>query len=517
MILLDNYYSKNSYSYQYKNNSYNTLSFGYRLPKDSVEDIREISHLCCGCCGHDTLRASDILTLLKTFIAGSKRALENTLLKPFRNSDAYKFLKEMSTKAPKSTISNIVSSPDVAEQIGKLPPETQFEVSQLALLSDKVSIKAPAVMRRLGKYFDLYNSYNQEILNTLNIYAQRYPKNTFAEILRMPEVVKYHSTHFDNNKNAEMQQKISVFKALRELYPKMSAKEIKDMQFLNSKALSVLNHPYYQPHIKRLLVNHLYSGYIENLGNKKLGLEINNLISRLPYGENNIVHKFVVEFNKSDKSDIDLIEYFLRELQATFEHIVAKSKNGSDDKSNGIMLCKQCNNERSDISYNLFLEVHPEMKKNLQRQMNKVMTFVKHGKLLGYDDYLVDVKPVLLDASDNVLKIRIKDLLKYREMQALSTYQKAELAYLRNIEEYNEAANRLIETDKKIDDLMKALKALKKERRIASEKFAESSEAREYTKSKLDLAKSNLDAATETVEADSALNDAAKAKRKKRK
>lgn len=525
-IFIDGYYivimqisgfdiTKDNYRF-YPNqiNSFNP-SFGYRLPKEPVKDIRDIPHLRCACCGHDTLRASDVLNILKTFAAGSKRALENTILQQYKDSEAFKFIKELSLGAPKKTIVDLVDAPDSSAKIKTFSNDTQLEISKIVLLSNSITVNSSRVMKRLQPYYDLFNDYNKEILSKLNFYSQKYPNKTFAEILRMPEVLDHHSQLLDTNRKSEMQQRVAIFKALRNLYPKMSAQEIKEIQSVNSKVLEVLNNEYYKPHIKKLLVEELYDKFSSGVNDHNLKFEVMNLISRLPYGESNVVHKFIKEFGQSDKTDMDIVEYFIRELQATFEHIVAKSKNGSDDLANGIMLCKQCNNERSDILYTQFLKLHPEMKDNLPKQINKVITFIKHDKLIGYDEYPIDVKPVLLNASDNLLKIRIRNFLKFRESKFQSAYQKAENIYIDKLNNYYVAVSKLDDVTAKLDELQKLFKTLKKEKRIISEKLAVAEEQKEYSKLCLDNKKAALNISIEQLKADEELDKSVRYKKSK--
>lgn len=510
MLIVDNsyIYNKTNNSYTNKNMKVNP-SFGYRLPKNPVTDIRDISHLHCACCGHDTLRTSDILGILKTFTAGSKRALENSLLQPYKDTDAFKFLKELSTAFPKMSISNIVKTPEGLSKIKTFQNDTQFEISKIALLSESITVKAPVVMKRLQHYYELFNDYNREILCTLNNYSLKYPNKTFAEIFKMPEVIKYHSKQFDKNQKSEMKQRIAIFKGLRNLYPKMTAQEIREIQSVNSKALVVINNEYYKPHIKKLLVEELYKDYSSKLQDN-LKPEIMNYVSRIPCGESNIVHRFITEAYRANKTDMDIVEYFIRELQATFEHIIAKSKNGPDHISNGIMLCKQCNVERSDISYLQYLKIHPEMRANLQKQINKVITFIKHGKLIGYDNYPVEVKPVLLKASDNFLKIRINNILKFKEKQSRLAYQNAESVYIDQLKNYYDITSKLDEVNSKLDELQKVFKTLKKEKRIISEKLSLAEEQKEYLKTSLDNKKAALNASIDAIKADEELNKSLK-------
>ena len=514
MLIFNTCSFENKQYFNHKNHP-SSVSFGYKLPKTPVEDIRNIPHLRCGCCGNLTFNLSEVSGLVERFAAGSKRALESSFLTPFRGTEAFNFLKQLSATAPKVPITKLVSTPENINMIKVLPQNVQLYISKIVLLSESITVNAPGVMKRLTPYYEWYNNYNKETLSTLNIYFQKYPKKSFVEIFNIPDVIIHHSNAYNANKNAEFSQRIAIFKALKNLYPQMSSSEIKSIQKINSTVLEILNNSYYKPHIKKLLIEDLYNSFADTLQDKSLKNEINNLISRIPCGESNIVHSFIYNFVKENKTDMDLVRYFVEELRATFEHIVAKSKKGTDEPSNGIMLCKQCNNERADIPYPQFLKVHPEMKSNLQKQINKVITFIKHGKLIGYDNYPEEVKPVLLNASDNFLKIRIRNLLKYRQQNALTAYENSESEYQHVLQNFDDRVEKLTDLDVKIQKLKSELSAMKKERQIMAKKVNESRESRDYTKTAMETNKIALADAKARLAADEELNKSARYKKSK--
>ena len=53
------------------------------------------------------------------------------------------------------------------------------------------------------------------------------------------------------------------------------------------------------------------------------------------------------------------------------------------------------------------------MKKNIQKQMNRVITFINRKKISGYDNYPVDIKQTLLRETDNLIKIKIIPDIRY--------------------------------------------------------------------------------------------------------
>lgn len=72
---------------------------------------------------------------------------------------------------------------------------------------------------------------------------------------------------------------------------------------------------------------------------------------------------------------------------ATIDHVIARDNDGADNKNNLIVLCKDCNKEKSNSTFTYWLKHKNNAKENLQKFINKVMELIKNGKIEDYDDY----------------------------------------------------------------------------------------------------------------------------------
>lgn len=500
-------------------NSYNNSqlrkqpSFGYNLPRVPVTDIRDVSHLTCGCCGDKMMNTKQLSNFVRSFVAGSKRALENDMLSRFRDSEAYAYLKELSASEPRGKLRNLMSTPKAKEQYSELPPRTQLDVNKIALYTDSITVSAPRVIQKFEKYYDHFSKGTKELLDVMEMYSLKYPKKTFAEIFNKPEVAKYHQDLYEMTKKQSTLQKIGVFKKLAAIND-LTPEDRKLMQKTNSDALTVLNLEFYQPHIKKALVEDLYTDFISKSSNKSLEKEVMPLIKDFPY-EFSYADTFIAKCIQERKSDMDIVNIIAEELRATFEHVKPKSKDGKDDISNGIVLCYKCNQERADLPYPFFLKFHPEMVQNMQKQMNRVITFIKHGKLLGYESYPVEVKQTLLEQSDNILKVNIRKYLQSRKERAAASLQQAQAAFKNDEQIFNTATENLNNIDAQLEEIMAVVRKIKKERRAAQEAVDNASRNQIISKGNLYDTQDSLNEADRLLEEDLTINKNARKRKLK--
>ena len=144
------------------------------------------------------------------------------------------------------------------------------------------------------------------------------------------------------------------------------------------------------------------------------------------------IQKFPIEnfstsqkiLSMTSKNDADIIENLLSDLQVSFEHVIQKSRQGSKDKGNGICLHRKCNRSRGTLPYTLIDRIYPDFQSNLQKQINTVMSYIKGGRLLTYEDYPQQIKKTMLYATHQRIRINIKKYLKYQAQKAKQNLEK---------------------------------------------------------------------------------------------
>ncbi|CDE88180.1 TPA: HNH endonuclease [Candidatus Gastranaerophilales bacterium HUM_20] len=494
-----------SYYNKHKACAENKQTFTGRLPDRVFSEIRDIPKLGCAFCECDMLTNEQVKVFLKSFVASAKNALNNKALEPFVNTEAYNIVKELSGKYPGKSVHEVLSIPENTQIIKKLTPHQQLDVTRIALASDKVSVKAPKVMQKLDKYFENFSDETKQVINLMEIYSIKYPQNTFAEIFNKPEVVKYHSKLYELYINQNSLQKRNIFKQLRDLSPELSAKDIKALQNTNSNVLSILNNEYCKPHIKKLLVEDMYKNFASQSSNKDIEPKIMNIIKELPYSVSP-EDKFVNDCVKNKSTDIDIISQIVKELQATWEHAKAKSNGGSNSIDNLLVLCSKCNAERANLPYPFLMRIHPNIKENVQKQINKIISYLIHGKLKGHEDYPIGIKKTMLTETNNMINLDISKYLKIREERAAKQLEKAQAALLGDEIKCNNAGAEIAEIDSKLDELMSQLRKLKKQRHIIEKHFEESTASKEVNETDVKKSSELLDKIKQLIENDKFIN-----------
>lgn len=66
---------------------------------------------------------------------------------------------------------------------------------------------------------------------------------------------------------------------------------------------------------------------------------------------------------------------------ATVDHLIPKGKNGENDISNYVVMCRNCNTEKTDYPLLRWLTIHPEMASNVQKYINKIVSMIKNNEL----------------------------------------------------------------------------------------------------------------------------------------
>ncbi len=495
---------------QYRNNK--NFNFGYRLPNKAVGDIRDIPHLTCASCGKEVFIPEAMTKFLKSFTASSARALESSFLKDFKNGWAFGFMQEFSKKNPKKSLSELMMSEEAQKKLQELDAKKKLLLGEFMSVADKITVKAPRVIQKLSQFYENFSKENKEILDIMEIYAAKYPKNTFAEIFQKPEVAQHHTQLYEIYKKQALEQKIAVFKRLKEFSAKLPTEDVKKLQVTNNEALKILNNEYYKPHIKKACVDEVYNNFLKNCRTKRIRKKIFDIIKDLHY-ETPAADEFIALCAQKKTSDKEIVSQLAQEMIATFEHVKAKSLNGGDEIGNGIVLCKKCNTERSNIPYRIYLKIHPEMKKNLQKQMNKIITFINRGKLTGYDDYPVEIKNTLLNETDNLIKIKIKKYLKYREHQVLNKLQRAQASFEDNKEKADNALQKINTIDAVLSNLLDEIRQLKKDKHRISETLAKAEQSCEHYKNAIEQNKIMLGEIQKLIENDVLINQTARPKK----
>ena len=65
---------------------------------------------------------------------------------------------------------------------------------------------------------------------------------------------------------------------------------------------------------------------------------------------------------------------------ATIDHLVAKNRQGWENIANYVVMCKNCNNEKTNYSIMHWLDIHPPVAKNMQKYMDVIVDKLHKGE-----------------------------------------------------------------------------------------------------------------------------------------
>ena len=449
------------------NNSF-TPTFGYGIPKRNFFDIRDIPKLTCAKCGGQMLSSIEREELLNKTRVGAAFALRNTAIQSHNGSPVFKLLVEFAKKHPRTPLANFVSTNK--KMINHLPEEQKAELDEIVEIANTITLKAPQVIKKLHKIKPHLSDADRETLDIMEVYAKKYPKNTFSEIFNKPEVIEYHYKIKTFQKEQYNIQAEMVFNQLAK-YTKLLPDDMQN-QFaqLNDKAQKIARIADSSDERKLMLLDNLYKDFLENIPDKKTAEKIKKKISEIPLRQNTADRNIAKKLRK--KNDISIVSFFVNKITSTFEHIIPDSQNGTRRMYNGIFMCSQCNFDRGDLPYKIFAKYIPDFAGNIQKQMNKIMVFIQNKRLPGcYQTYPLKVKKTLDRVTDSQIKIDIDKYLKKRfktVQMNLESSKKQKEKCQKDLKDVNIQISKLTQ---QLQALNRKQETLSKQSRAAAQKY----------------------------------------------
>lgn len=438
-------------------------SFEGRLPKKVFFDIRDIPKLTCAKCGNELVSIPERDAFLDKFGAPAKKTLANPVFDDFRQFQAFRFLKNLSERHPRTSLSQIVKNKIVEHKILKFTDFDKKLIKEVIDISKDYTQKSPQVIKKLYPLRSNLPDEYKDLIDYMYMYSLLYPKNTFSEIFNKKEVWSYHDKLRTLQKEKFHHARDVAFNNLNKLCERLPESKKEEFNKLNIQANTIISYYAYPSITKKIMLNDLYKDFFGKLEDKALAKKIQRQIEKLPY--NNINGSNLI-INNLKSSDREIIKNIIDNLSSTFEHVVPNSQKGSRAKGNGICLCKKCNLERATIPYTTMMKSFPMFQENLQKQINKVISFIIHGKLQYYDTYPQDIKKTLLDVTNQKLRINIKKYLKYQIQKNQIELEKTRAKLNENKKLFNQTEQMLKDKNKTINQLYKEIKKLTQEKTL---------------------------------------------------
>ncbi len=118
---------------------------------------------------------------------------------------------------------------------------------------------------------------------------------------------------------------------------------------------------------------------------------------------------FIVKY--ADRTQQEIAKRLLRVSIGTIEHIRPDSLGGENSIANFMLVSANANSTRANIPLKNFIERFPNIPKNCQKYINKIIRIIQNGDFCGYETYPYKVKRTLQDESEGLINL---DLSKYK-------------------------------------------------------------------------------------------------------
>lgn len=375
---------------------FDTVSFGSKNHTYAVKDARELEDLPCACCGHNMTKNSSVNRFLneKIYFPAYQSLMlmqkEGFVLyeQPKEIINAFEFLYAVSQKYKKQTVPELLSMEQVKNYRKRLSLTENLAFDEIGEQSKLIAHNSAYMIKAITSLNPDFQPIERSVFNELKALSKIYPEETFYEILNRPEVkAKYLKSL--KQKQMNILHNIDV---LKEDLPRRYQFAIDDCI---NKAEEIFTNEQDVIIHKRKRVIEMFELALDRIKTNKTAKTIIEEINELPNSQTD-VDAFMIK--SSQKTSNSLAETLVTRTRSTREHVVPKHRvghNGENSIHNYIYLCSKCNVKRKMTEYSKFVEEHPEMPKNTQRQVDTMIRYINKGDLIGYDDWPNKIKIAL--------------------------------------------------------------------------------------------------------------------------
>ena len=148
---------------------------------------------------------------------------------------------------------------------------------------------------------------------------------------------------------------------------------------------------------KYLITSFIETAHINNI---RIDEEkIRSYFGKLPNSKNS-AEAYVVKYKR--RASKEAVYKIIKNTEPTIEHIIPFSESGDNKARNLLVMCSDCNTIRGDISYDDFIQAHPEMLQNIKKYFADIKRVLRDKKneltpeqKEMYANYINDVKTTL--------------------------------------------------------------------------------------------------------------------------
>lgn len=275
-------------------------------------------------------------------------------------------------------------------------PENVFERP----LVKNYDIPAAPVLKALKKYETQMHKPERDVFRRLEKLNKKFPELTLQEL--------FNKKHYYHLANTEIKQ-LKVLSKIENTDFDISqeSQEKLNTALQNTRKIMFLEGKKIQEKRRRMIREFIE---LQNSCPEKAEMQkIVSMIQELPSSRNDIDSFFIKYANLDSEA---LAFKLIESAKASIEHVKPTTENGADHTSNYIVLCRRCNNERSSSAYSDFIKRHPEMLKNSQKYIDRIIDYLNKKYMFGMESYPYMIQKQLFEETDGLINV---DISKYRK------------------------------------------------------------------------------------------------------
>lgn len=375
-----------------------------------TSDMRELD-LHCACCDHLMLKNKTVNSFLnrKVYFPASEaldriKHEQNFRLceQPNPMQTAYSFIRRKAAQFPELSMNELCGNRQVLDDLQNYKPPVRHALNRLREMCNLVSHNSQYIVEEIEKLNPDFQRTEDAAFQELKMYAKMYPHENINTILNKPEIKEYYLEKLQNKQNSRLRK---ITPLIQQFSPQTARKAAAALdrayRIFNVESINILH--------KRGRVIDVFEKTFaqipeENAQDKEIARLIMKRLEALPDSKNDLNSLMI---KGSQKSANAFVELLVTRIRNTNEHVKPhhrKGDNGDSNYSNYISLCGKCNSERKREEYGTFVDKHPEMIENTQKQIDEVCDYINRGIFTEHDTWPKDIKePLALESEGKIV------------------------------------------------------------------------------------------------------------------
>lgn len=266
------------------------------------------------------------------------------------------------------------------------------------LLTEMVAGKKGKTLSKiLKKNLNEFQPSKRELVIKLSDAALKYPDKGIAKLL------KSISTKYTNSLKEKQR---AVINGLIDELPDLSGTEKKAVKWWQKQQIAIINARIANGNFSNRKFQNSFEEFANEHGIRLDKRKIEQYFSRLPNSKKD-TDAFVFKYKR--KSADKIICAMQKDVSPTIEHIKEFSVYKNNNQANLMVMCKDCNETRGVLPYNIFIKIRPEIERNIYRYFEDCEKVIK-GNLLNSNDkkhlrhYVPEIKETLAALTGGALK-----------------------------------------------------------------------------------------------------------------